>query len=114
MHSFPTPYLRHIKTYLSASCFSLWTIIFDMDFDSEISYRNFLPTLQDEQCISHGERFADAVKSVIKSDQLVAVGLNCCPPDIVSSLLATVEQNKRPKGGWIVYPNSGEKWNPNT
>ncbi|XP_078258903.1 betaine-homocysteine S-methyltransferase isoform X1 [Rhinoraja longicauda] len=69
---------------------------------------------KDEQYISHGERFADAVKFVINSDQLVAVGLNCCPPDIVSSLLATVEQNKRPKGGWIIYPNRGESWNPNT
>ncbi|XP_078258905.1 betaine-homocysteine S-methyltransferase isoform X2 [Rhinoraja longicauda] len=71
-------------------------------------------TKEDEQYISHGERFADAVKFVINSDQLVAVGLNCCPPDIVSSLLATVEQNKRPKGGWIIYPNRGESWNPNT
>ncbi|XP_051881579.1 homocysteine S-methyltransferase YbgG isoform X3 [Pristis pectinata] len=69
---------------------------------------------KDERCISHGEKFADAVKFPIYSDQLVAVGLNCCSPDIVGPLLATVEQNKRPKGGWIVYPNSGEKWSPNT
>ncbi|XP_072119573.1 homocysteine S-methyltransferase YbgG isoform X1 [Mobula birostris] len=68
---------------------------------------------KDEQRISHGEKFADAVKYPIDSDQLVAVGLNCCSPDVVGSILATVEQNKRPKGGWIVYPNSGEKWNPN-
>ncbi|XP_078077868.1 homocysteine S-methyltransferase YbgG isoform X2 [Mustelus asterias] len=71
-------------------------------------------SIKDEQCISHGEKFNDAVKFAIASDQLVAVGLNCCPPDLVSPLLSTANKNRGPKGGWIVYPNSGETWNPST
>uniref|UniRef100_UPI00398F6480 uncharacterized protein isoform X4 n=1 Tax=Pristiophorus japonicus TaxID=55135 RepID=UPI00398F6480 len=69
---------------------------------------------EDEQCISHGEKFDDAVKFAIKSDQLVAIGLNCCPPDVVSPLLATANKSIGPERGWIVYPNSGERWTPNT
>uniref|UniRef100_UPI00398EE4B5 homocysteine S-methyltransferase YbgG isoform X2 n=1 Tax=Pristiophorus japonicus TaxID=55135 RepID=UPI00398EE4B5 len=69
---------------------------------------------KDEQCISHGEKFDDAVKFAIKSDQLVAIGLNCCPPDVVSPLLATANKSIGPERGWIVYPNSGERWTPNT
>ncbi|XP_041054583.1 homocysteine S-methyltransferase YbgG [Carcharodon carcharias] len=71
-------------------------------------------SVKDEQCISHGEKFDDTLKFAIKSDQLVAVGLNCCPPDIVSPLLNTSNKNRGPERGWIVYPNSGERWNPNT
>ncbi|XP_067890200.1 homocysteine S-methyltransferase YbgG isoform X2 [Heterodontus francisci] len=71
-------------------------------------------SIKDEQCISHGEKFADAVKFAIKSNQLVAVGLNCCTPDLVSPLLVTINKNINPERGWIVYPNSGERWNPNT
>ncbi|XP_067842516.1 homocysteine S-methyltransferase YbgG isoform X3 [Heptranchias perlo] len=71
-------------------------------------------SIKDEQCISHGEKFEDAVKFAIKSDQLMTVGLNCCPPDIVSRLLATANKNIGPERGWIVYPNSGERWDPNT
>ncbi|KAG2456312.1 HMT3 methyltransferase, partial [Polypterus senegalus] len=63
---------------------------------------------KDEQCISHGERFADAVKVASRSKQLIAIGLNCCSPASVSPLLASAV--KPPDLAWIVYPNSGEEW----
>ncbi|XP_028655879.1 uncharacterized protein zgc:172121 isoform X1 [Erpetoichthys calabaricus] len=63
---------------------------------------------KDEQCISHGERFADAVKVASRSKQLIAIGLNCCSPASVSPLLASAV--KPPDLVWIVYPNSGEEW----
>ncbi|XP_072434317.1 homocysteine S-methyltransferase YbgG isoform X2 [Chiloscyllium punctatum] len=69
---------------------------------------------KDGKCISHGENFDDAVKFPIKSDQLVAVGINCCCPDIISPLLMSANKTRGTKIGWIVYPNSGETWNPNT
>uniref|UniRef100_A0A8C5LPS1 Hcy-binding domain-containing protein n=1 Tax=Leptobrachium leishanense TaxID=445787 RepID=A0A8C5LPS1_9ANUR len=58
----------------------------------------------------YGDKFEEAVKVGIGSDQLVAVGVNCCPPDIVTPLLASANKNQTPKTGWIVYPNSGEAW----
>ncbi|XP_038673684.1 homocysteine S-methyltransferase YbgG isoform X1 [Scyliorhinus canicula] len=70
-------------------------------------------SVKDEQYISHGERFDDAVKFALESDQLVAVGLNCCPPNLVSPLLRAANKNKGSERGWIVYPNSGEMWTSN-
>ncbi|XP_075056083.1 betaine-homocysteine S-methyltransferase-like isoform X2 [Mixophyes fleayi] len=60
--------------------------------------------------ISYGEKFEDAVKIATGSDQLVAVGVNCCPPAFVSPLLTSANKIRGLNIDWIVYPNSGEKW----
>ncbi|XP_030057193.1 homocysteine S-methyltransferase 1 isoform X1 [Microcaecilia unicolor] len=65
---------------------------------------------QDEQHTSHGENFEEAVKVATKSKQLVALGLNCCPPNVVSPLLTSANKNKCLDIEWIIYPNSGEVW----
>ncbi|KAK1167592.1 homocysteine S-methyltransferase 1 isoform X1 [Acipenser oxyrinchus oxyrinchus] len=69
---------------------------------------------KDEQCISHGEKFAEAVKVASRSEQLLAIGLNCCPPTLVSPLLASANRNKLPGLGWVVYPNGGGEWDQST
>ncbi|RXM93339.1 Homocysteine S-methyltransferase 1 [Acipenser ruthenus] len=69
---------------------------------------------KDEQCISHGEKFAEAVKVASRSEQLLAIGLNCCPPTLVSPLLASANKNKAPGLGWVVYPNGGGEWDQST
>ncbi|MEE6470754.1 hypothetical protein FKM82_009058 [Ascaphus truei] len=58
----------------------------------------------------YGDRFEDAVKVAVESKQVIAVGLNCCSPDLVSPMLASVNKSRGLDIGWIVYPNSGEDW----
>ncbi|CAN9500276.1 unnamed protein product [Ophioblennius macclurei] len=61
--------------------------------------------------ISDGTPFANAVQTVCRSSQLLAVGVNCCPPAMVEPLLDAASSLKLPPGmGWVVYPNSGAAW----
>jgi len=58
--------------------------------------------------VCHGEPFRDSVALVADSPQIVAVGINCTPPDYVSGLLRSAHGvTKKP---FAVYPNSGESW----
>ncbi|CAH2223586.1 homocysteine S-methyltransferase 1-like isoform X4 [Pelobates cultripes] len=66
---------------------------------------------KDISSTSYGDKFKEAVKIGMGLDQLVAVGVNCCAPNLVSPLLMSANQNQDPKTGWIVYPNTGEEWN---
>ncbi|RVE54319.1 hypothetical protein evm_001146 [Chilo suppressalis] len=69
----------------------------------------------DNQSIAHGESFQKVAKKCWESnpDQLVAVGVNCCAPSFVSNLMKGFNDD-RPQSPipLIVYPNSGEKYNP--
>lgn len=58
----------------------------------------------------HGEKFSEAIKAVSKSDNIVAVGLNCTSPEYVTSLLESIQGHNIQKP-IIVKPNSGELWN---
>lgn len=68
---------------------------------------------QNMSMTSFGEKFDEAVSIAVGSDQLVAVGVNCCSPALVGPLLTSANQAQGQKIDWIVYPNSGEKWNHN-
>ncbi|XP_072267883.1 uncharacterized protein [Pyxicephalus adspersus] len=59
---------------------------------------------------SYGDKFEDAVKVAATTSQLEAIGVNCCSPDFITSLLSSANKNCKQEIGWIVYPNSGEKW----
>ncbi|GFT03450.1 homocysteine S-methyltransferase YbgG [Trichonephila clavipes] len=64
---------------------------------------------------SHKEDIGISALTCMKmasSNQLVAVGVNCCPPEYAESLLRDINAvaNGYPL---IVYPNSGEKWDSN-
>ncbi|KAM4795548.1 uncharacterized protein WCC33_000607 [Rhinophrynus dorsalis] len=65
---------------------------------------------QSASSTSYGDKFDEAVKVAVRSEQLVAVGVNCCSPAFISPLLALANKNHGLDIGWIVYPNSGEKW----
>ncbi|XP_029988996.1 uncharacterized protein LOC115418613 isoform X1 [Sphaeramia orbicularis] len=65
---------------------------------------------KDGRCISDGSLFTDAVQIASKSMQLLAVGVNCCSPDVVESLLDSAKTLLSPDMSWVVYPNSGEEW----
>ncbi|XP_029285471.1 homocysteine S-methyltransferase 1 isoform X1 [Cottoperca gobio] len=64
---------------------------------------------RDGQRISDGGAFKDAVQIVNRSTQLVAVGVNCCSPELLEPLLASAG-SLRTDASWVVYPNSGEDW----
>uniref|UniRef100_A0A9J7XZH8 Zgc:172121 n=1 Tax=Cyprinus carpio carpio TaxID=630221 RepID=A0A9J7XZH8_CYPCA len=64
--------------------------------------------------ISSGRRFSEAVQVAGRSSQLVAVGVNCCPAPLVKPLLESAKSHKKADLSWVVYPNSGEGWDPKT
>ncbi|XP_075706396.1 betaine-homocysteine S-methyltransferase-like [Rhinoderma darwinii] len=66
---------------------------------------------QSMSATSFGETFDEAVNIAARSNQLVAVGVNCCSPAFVGPLLTSANKKQVRKIDWIVYPNSGEKWN---
>lgn len=65
---------------------------------------------KDEKCISDGSLFSDAVQVALKLPQIVAVGVNCCSPDLVEPILNSAKSLLNPDLSWVVYPNSGEGW----
>lgn len=69
---------------------------------------------KDTQCISGGDKFFQAVELAGRSTQLVAVGVNCSAPSLVTPLLESAQSHKAPNMSWVVYPNSGEDWDPKT
>ena len=64
---------------------------------------------RDGKDVSHGERFSDCVLLADNSEQIVGVGLNCTAPEYATDLLKSADEITTPL---VVYPNSGEKWNP--
>ncbi|XP_037977251.2 homocysteine S-methyltransferase YbgG [Plutella xylostella] len=70
---------------------------------------------KDNQSIAHGESFQKVAQKCWDSnpEQLVAVGVNCCAPSFVRTLVSGINA-ERPHAPipLIVYPNSGEKYNP--
>jgi homocysteine S-methyltransferase len=63
---------------------------------------------RDEAHVCHGEPFVECVKLVSQSDQVVAVGINCCAPRFVEPLLRSAQSvSKKPL---LAYPNRGEAW----
>ena len=58
--------------------------------------------------VCHGELFTDCVALANQTEQVVAVGVNCTPPQYVETLLkAAYATTTKPL---IAYPNSGEIW----
>ena len=61
-----------------------------------------------ESEVSHGESFVECLRVAFAADQVVAAGLNCTPPTLVSGLLVFAKGvSEKPLA---VYPNSGESW----
>lgn len=74
-------------------------------------YKNHVCNLmfQDERHISNGESFTTVARACynMNPDQLIAVGVNCIRPLMVSPLIETLKTENIPL---VVYPNSGERW----
>ncbi|XP_068245597.1 homocysteine S-methyltransferase YbgG-like [Palaemon carinicauda] len=65
---------------------------------------------------NYGDDFSEAVKQcyVQSEQQLIAVGMNCTPPEHIASLLEQANVTLPPPVllPRVVYPNHGEKWLP--
>lgn len=77
------------------------------EFPGKFAWLSF--SCKNEALVSHGESFFDCISLAAESAQIVAVGLNCTSPEYVSGLLDSVTGIRKPL---MVYPNSGEHWNP--
>lgn len=73
---------------------------------SKTAYLSF--SCRDEQHLSSGEPFAAAVALANTCPQLIAVGINCTAPQLISPLLRTVQDSSALP--FLVYPNKGESW----
>ncbi len=62
--------------------------------------------------LSDGSRLCDAAKTCDSEPKLAAVGINCTSPKFLPSLIA--EARKGTAKPILVYPNSGERYNPGT
>jgi homocysteine S-methyltransferase len=62
----------------------------------------------DESHVCHGEPFRDCVALANGSSQIVAIGLNCTPPQFVAPLLRSAAHVTATP--LLCYPNSGEEW----
>uniref|UniRef100_A0A8D8SMK6 Homocysteine S-methyltransferase n=1 Tax=Cacopsylla melanoneura TaxID=428564 RepID=A0A8D8SMK6_9HEMI len=64
---------------------------------------------KDEKHISNGELFTSVARSCynLNPDQILAVGINCIRPLMVSPLISQLNTEHIPL---VVYPNSGERW----
>ena len=72
----------------------------------------FSMTLKDAKHISDGTPLSIVVEYLNQVDQVIAIGVNCIALDKVTSALTTLQQlTAKPL---IVYPNSGEQYDPST
>nr|XP_053648999.1 homocysteine S-methyltransferase YbgG-like [Cherax quadricarinatus] len=83
------------------------------DFPNTKAWLSF--SCKDGRSTNYGDSFDEAVKKccAIAGDQLVAVGINCSPPQYITSLLSKANLSLPPPSilPRVVYPNSGE-WIP--
>ncbi|CAH4028998.1 unnamed protein product [Pieris brassicae] len=65
---------------------------------------------KDNMSIAHGEHFSKVVMNCLQANpvQILAVGINCCSPKLVSDLITSLEVDIP----IVTYPNSGEKFIP--
>jgi homocysteine S-methyltransferase len=68
-------------------------------------------TARDGKHISEGQVFADCVRQLENNPQIAAIGINCTSPKFISSLIR--EAKKVTDKPLLVYPNSGETYDPN-
>jgi len=66
---------------------------------------------RDGTLVSDGTPLAECAALCAAEERIIAVGVNCTPPRFIDSL---VEEARRgaPDLPVVVYPNSGEVWNP--
>lgn len=77
------------------------------EFPQKSAWLSF--SCKDTELVCHGESLADCAQLAGEYEQVLAVGLNCTDPTHVNALLESLPELDTPL---VVYPNSGERWNP--
>jgi homocysteine S-methyltransferase len=67
---------------------------------------------KDEKYINNGELIKDCAKVLDEYEQVAAIGINCTAPEYVTGLIEEIKKGTTKP--IIVYPNSGENYNPLT
>jgi len=65
-------------------------------------------TVRDFETTSHGDSFKDCIKMLQGKKNLIAAGINCSPPELISPILDSLDPEL--KRNFAVYPNSGEHY----
>lgn len=66
---------------------------------------------RDEAHVCEGDTLADCIRQIEANPQVAAVGVNCTSPRYIPSLIC--EAKKATNKPILVYPNSGETFDPN-
>jgi homocysteine S-methyltransferase len=66
---------------------------------------------RDEEHISDSTPVSECARLLADSDQVVAIGVNCVSPSLIPGLIQTLRR-AAPSKPVIVYPNSGEVYDP--
>jgi homocysteine S-methyltransferase len=67
-------------------------------------------TCKDDTHVAHGESLRACAEAVARFPQTIAIGVNCTQPALIPALIAELRAaSEKPI---VVYPNSGEGWNP--
>ena len=61
---------------------------------------------KDENNISEGDSLDTAISALVKSEDRIAVGINCTDPRFVTPLLRSISR----KEDFVIYPNAGRVW----
>jgi homocysteine S-methyltransferase len=69
-------------------------------------------SLKNEKEISEGIKLSECARVFEKNDQIVAIGINCASVTIVTGAIQELRANTNKP--LLVYPNSGETYNPET
>ena len=66
---------------------------------------------QDHEKTNEGQYLKDCVDALEGFEEIFAVGVNCSPPQYITSLIREIKKTQTNKQ-IIVYPNSGEAYHP--
>jgi len=68
---------------------------------------------KDAKSTARGEPIDEAISATILYPQIVAVGINCCDPNIVGPVMRRMKkvvESTKSRAKLIAYPNTGEAW----
>lgn len=67
-------------------------------------------TCRDGAHVGHGEPLRECAAAAAASPQVLAVGINCTAPRLITPLIREAQAGVAGRKPIIVYPNSGESW----
>lgn len=69
-------------------------------------------TCRDAAHVAHGEPLRDCARALAPHPQVAAVGINCTAPSLITPLIIEARFGHNDRKPTLVYPNSGETWDP--